>query len=321
MRSTRSDDPHISAVREFNRFYTQKIGVLRGGLLDTDYTLTEVRVLYEIAHRQRPLASDLVRDLALDAGYLSRILAKFARRGWLKRERSGDDARKAHLHLTAKGRAAFQSLDVRARDEIGTLLSPLPPEKQLQLQGHLQNVQSLLGTQPAVNRELVLREHRPGDMGWIVQKHGALYAEEYGWNGEFEALVAEICAGFLRELDPSGERCWIAERDGMPVGCIMLVRHSRTVAKLRLLLVDPSQRGMGVGNALVEACLGFAREAGYRKVTLWTQSILTAARKLYEAHGFRKVESHAHQSFGAKLVAETWDLDLERNGRTRVVRT
>jgi len=317
---TRSADPHISAVREFNRFYTQKIGVLRGGLLDSDYTLTEVRVLYEIAHRQRPLASDLVRDLALDAGYLSRILAKFARRGWLKRERSGDDARKAHLHLTAKGKTIFQSLDVRARDEIGELLAPLPPEKQLQLQGHLQNVQSLLGAQPAANRELVLREHRPGDMGWIVQKHGALYAQEYGWNGEFEALVAEICAKFLREADPSGERCWIAERDGLPVGCIMLVRHSRTVAKLRLLLVDPSQRGMGVGNALVEGCLTFAREAGYRKVTLWTQSILVAARKLYEAHGFHKVRSQAHESFGAKLVAETWDLTLERNARSRVER-
>ncbi|HKS56087.1 MAG TPA: bifunctional helix-turn-helix transcriptional regulator/GNAT family N-acetyltransferase [Steroidobacteraceae bacterium] len=311
MRSSRSTEPHISAVREFNRFYTQKIGVLGGGLLDSAYTLTEVRVLYEIAHRQRPLASDLVRDLALDAGYLSRILAKFARRGWLKRERSGDDARKAHLHLTAKGRATFQSLDVRARDEIGTMLAPLQPEQQLKLQGHLQNVQSLLGAQPAPNRELTLREHRPGDMGWIVQKHGALYAQEYGWNGEFEALVAEICAKFLRELDPSGERCWIAERAGLPVGCIMLVRHSRTVAKLRLLLVDPSQRGMGVGNALVEACLAFAREAGYRKVTLWTQSILNAARKLYEAHGFRKVAAEAHESFGAKLVAETWDLDLQ----------
>ena len=323
MRNSRSADPHVSAVREFNRFYTQRIGVLRGGLLDSDYTLTEVRVLYEIAHRQRPLASDLVRDLALDAGYLSRILAKFARRGWLKRERSGDDARKAHLHLTAKGRATFQSLDVRAREEISTMLAPLPPEKQLKLQGHLQNVQSLLGAQPAPSRALTLREHRPGDMGWIVQKHGALYAQEYGWNGEFEALVAEICAKFLREVDPKGERCWIAERDGMPVGCIMLVRHSRTIAKLRLLLVDPSQRGMGVGNALVEACLAFAREAGYRKVTLWTQSILAAARKLYEAHGFRKVDSHSHESFGAKLVAETWDLDFprERIARTRVERT
>lgn len=311
MPSVRAAAQHISAVREFNRFYTQKIGVLGGGLLDSDCTLTEVRVLYEIAHRERPLASDLVRDLALDAGYLSRILAKFARRGWLKRERSGEDARKAHLHLTAKGRAAFAPLDARARDEIGALLAPLPPEQRLKLQGHLQNVQSLLGAQPARSGDLVLREHRPGDMGWIVQKHGALYAEEYGWNGEFEALVAEICAKFLRELEPAGERCWIAERDSVAVGCIMLVRHSRTVAKLRLLLVDPSQRGLGVGNALVAECLAFARAAGYRKVTLWTQSILSAARKLYEVHGFTKVASEPHESFGAKLVAETWELDLQ----------
>jgi DNA-binding MarR family transcriptional regulator/N-acetylglutamate synthase-like GNAT family acetyltransferase len=303
-------DPHISAVWEFNRFYTQKIGVLGAGLLDSDYTLTEVRVLYEIAHRQRPLASDLVRELGLDAGYLSRILAKFVRRGWLRRERSGDDARKAHLHLTTKGKAAFQSLDVRAREEIGALLAPLPREEQVKLQGHLQNVQSLLGAAPARTDALQLREHRPGDIGWIVQKHGELYAQEYGWNTDFEALVAEIGAKFLRELDPVAERCWIAERNGARVGCIMLVRHSRTVAKLRLLLVDPSQRGLGVGNALVKECLAFARAAGYRKVTLWTQSILSAARKLYEGHGFRKVAAEPHESFGAKLVAETWELDL-----------
>jgi DNA-binding MarR family transcriptional regulator/N-acetylglutamate synthase-like GNAT family acetyltransferase len=312
MPSARTADQHISAVREFNRFYTQKIGVLRGGLLDSDCTLTEVRVLYEVAHRQRPLASDLVRDLTLDAGYLSRILAKFVRRGWLKRERSGEDARKAHLHLTAKGKATFRALDVRSRDEIGALLAPLPPEQQVKLQGHLQNVQSLLGAQGATScdGDLRLREHRPGDMGWIVQQHGELYAQEYGWNTDFEALVAEICAKFLRELDPAGERCWIAERNGTRVGCIMLVRHSRTIAKLRLLLVDPSQRGMGVGNKLVEECLAFARAAGYRKVTLWTQSILAAARKLYEGHGFRKVAAERHESFGANLVAETWELDL-----------
>ena len=308
--SQRAAAPHISAIREFNRFYTQKIGVLGAGLLDSDYTLTEVRVLYEVAHRERPLASDLVRDLGLDAGYLSRILAKFARRGWLKRERSGEDARKAHLHLTAKGKAAFQSLEARARTEIGELLAPLPREAQVELQGHLQNVQSLLGAAPARTDALQLREHRPGDIGWIVQKHGELYAQEYGWNTDFEALVAEICAKFLRELAPAVERCWIAERNGIRVGCIMLVRHSRTVAKLRLLLVDPSQRGLGVGNALVSECLAFARAAGYRKVTLWTQSILTAARKLYEGHGFRKVAAEAHESFGAKLVAETWDLEL-----------
>ncbi len=313
MPSVRAADQHISAVREFNRFYTQKIGVLRAGLLDTDYTLTEVRVLYEIAHRQRPLASDLVRDLALDAGYLSRILAKFVRRGWLKRERSGEDARKSHLHLTAKGRATMQALDVRSRDEIGALLAPLPREQQVKLQGHLHNVQSLLGTQPARSGDLLLREHGPGDMGWIVQQHGELYAQEYGWNTDFEALVAEICAKFLRELDRTCERCWIAERNGIRVGCIMLVRHSRTIAKLRLLLVDPSQRGMGVGNKLVEECLAFARAAGYRKITLWTQSILSAARKLYEGHGFRKVAAAPHESFGAKLVAETWELDLHRD--------
>src|SRR5262245_5142114 len=252
MSNARAAAPHISAVREFNRFYTQKIGVLGAGLLDSDYTLTEVRVLYEIAHRERPLASDLVRDLGLDAGYLSRILAKFSRRGWLQRERSGEDARKAHLHLTAKGKAAFQSLDARARTEIGELLAPLPREEQVKLQGHLQNVQSLLGAAPARADALQLREHRPGDIGWIVQKHGELYAQEYGWNTDFEALVAEICAKFLREFDSTGEHCWIAERNGIRVGCIMLVRHSRTIAKLRLLLVDPSQRGMGVGNRLVE---------------------------------------------------------------------
>ena len=306
----RAAERHISAIREFNRFYTQKIGVLRDGLLDSNYTLTEVRVLYEIAHRQRLLASDLVRDLALDAGYLSRILAKFARRGWLKRERSGEDARKSHLHLTSKGKAAFESLDVRARHEMGALLAPLPPAEQVKLQGHLQSVQSLLRAQGAAPGELTLREHRAGDIGWIIQKHGELYAQEYGWTTDFEALVAEICAKFLRELDRARERCWIAERNGAAVGCIMLVQHSRTVAKLRLLLVDPSQRGLGVGNALVKECLAFARAAGYRKVTLWTQSILSAARKLYEGHGFRKIASEPHESFGAKLVAETWELDL-----------
>jgi DNA-binding MarR family transcriptional regulator/N-acetylglutamate synthase-like GNAT family acetyltransferase len=303
-------DRHISAIREFNRFYTQKIGVLRDGVYDSGYTLTEVRVLYEIAHRSGALASDLAHDLALDAGYLSRILAKFVRRGWLKRERSGDDARKSHLHLTAKGRVAFKALDARSRQEMGGLLASLSPEKQARLQGHLQGVQSLLGAQPVPSGDLTLRPHRAGDMGWIVQMHGECYTREYGWNTDFEALVAEICAKFLRDLDPACERCWIAERNGIAVGCIMLVRHSRTVAKLRLLLVDASQRGMGVGNRLIQEFLAFARAAGYRKVTLWTQSILFAARKLYEGHGFRKVASEPHESFGAKLVGETWELDL-----------
>jgi DNA-binding MarR family transcriptional regulator/N-acetylglutamate synthase-like GNAT family acetyltransferase len=308
----RSSGQHIRTLREFNRFYTQKIGVLGEGLLESGYPLTEVRVLYEIANRSRPLANDLVRDLALDPGYLSRILARFSRRGWLKRERVSEDGRKATLHLTSKGRAVFQSLDSRSREEVRGLLAPLSAEKQVRLQGHLQNVQALLDAPSAATHQLVLREHRAGDIGWVVQKHGELYAQEYGWNTEFEALVAEIGAKFLRDFDPSGERCWIAERDGVSVGCIMLVRHSRSVAKLRLLLVDPSQRGMGVGNQLVTECLRFAREAGYRKVTLWTQSVLTSARKIYEAHGFRRAASEAHDSFGAKLVAETWELNLPR---------
>jgi DNA-binding MarR family transcriptional regulator/GNAT superfamily N-acetyltransferase len=297
-------------MREFNRFYTQRIGVLKDGFLGTDCTLTEGRVLYEIAQRERPLASDLTRDLALDPGYLSRILTKFARRGWLKRERSDQDARKALLHLTTKGRAAFHALDRRSQREMGGLLAPLTADRQAKLQGHLQNVQTLLGLRASTAGDLTLREHRPGDIGWIVQQHGLLYAQEYGWNSEFEALVAEICAKFLRKFDPGGERCWIAERGGAPVGCIMLVRHSRTVAKLRLLLVDPSQRGLGVGAKLVEECVAFARACGYRKVTLWTQSMLTAARRLYEANGFELVASEPHESFGAKLVGETWELKI-----------
>jgi DNA-binding MarR family transcriptional regulator/GNAT superfamily N-acetyltransferase len=310
MPAARVVDQRISSMREFNRFYTQRIGVLRDGFLGSDCTLTEGRVLYELANRERPLASDLTRDLALDPGYLSRILTKFARRGWLKRERSAQDARKALLHLTAKGRAAFESLDRRSHKEIGGLLAPLPPERQAKLQGHLENVQALLGTPSPRTGDLTLRTHGPGDIGWIVQQHGLLYANEFGWNSEFEALVADICAKFLRNFDSSGERCWIAERGDVPVGCIMLVRHSRNVAKLRLLLVDPSQRGLGVGAKLVEECMEFARAAGYRKVTLWTQSILTAARRLYEANGFKLVASEPHESFGAKLVGETWECVL-----------
>jgi DNA-binding MarR family transcriptional regulator/GNAT superfamily N-acetyltransferase len=303
----------IDTVRAFNRFYTQKIGVLGDGLLDSDYSLTEVRVLYEIAHREDALAIDLVRDLGLDAGYLSRILARFQARGWLTRKRSHADARKSLLRLTPRGRREFASLDVRAKEEIGRLLAPLPSEQQAKLQGHLEHVQALLGASQERDAAVTLRQHQPGDMGWIVHKHGLLYAQEYGWNEQFEALVAEICGKFLRSFDPSGERCWIAERDGAPVGCVMLVRRSRTVAKLRLLLVDPSQRGRGVGERLVDECLQFAREAGYRKIVLWTQSILTGARRIYEAKGFRLASSQPHESFGAKLIAETWELDLDKN--------
>lgn len=317
MGEVRCVDERIDAVRAFNRFYTQKIGVLGAGLLESKYTLTEVRVLHEIANREGPLASDLVRDLGLDAGYLSRILAAFQQRGWIRRERSQADARKSHLRLTAKGAKVFGSLDGRARDQIRDLLEPLSSEQQQQLQEHLRSVEALLGRARPTAAEVTLREHGPGDMGWIVQRHGLLYAREHGWGREFEALVAEICAGFLRNFDPSGERCWIAERNGMPVGCVMLVRHAHTVAKLRLLIVEPSERGAGTGRKLVAECVEFARRAGYRTLTLWTQSVLTAARRVYESAGFRLVNSEPHASFGTELIGETWELCLRetKSGR------
>jgi DNA-binding MarR family transcriptional regulator/GNAT superfamily N-acetyltransferase len=300
----------IDALRAFNRFYTRKIGVLGSGLLDSRYPLTEVRVLYEIAHRDRPLAADLVRELELDAGYLSRILATFDRRGWLKRTPCTSDARKTYLSLTAKGRKASAELERRSRDYVAELLAPLDPDRQLSLQVHLLQVQALLEPGERAVPDLTLRQHRAGDIGWIVQRHGAIYAAEYGFDCEFEALVAEICAGFLRNYDPQRERCWIAERGGVPVGTIMLVRHSEEIAKLRLLLVEASERGRGVGRTLVSECVHFARATGYRTLTLWTQSILATARRTYEAHGFRLVESKPHRSFGVDLIGETWELDL-----------
>ena len=301
---------HISTVREFNRFYTQKIGVLGAGLLDTGHTLSEARVLYEIANRQDVLANDLVRDLGLDAGYLSRILAKFQQRAWIKRERSTQDARKSHLRLTAKGRKAFAVLDRRSCDEVRELLMPLPASDQQRLQSHLQGITTLLNRAPANAGEVSLREHRPGDMGWIVHRHGVLYSEQFGWTMEFEGLVAGICAAFIANFDAERERCWIAERNGAPVGCIMLVKQSSAVAKLRLLLVEPSERGKGVGGMLVDECVSFARAAGYSSMTLWTQSMLTSARHLYETAGFQLVKSEPHRSFGADLVGETWELPL-----------
>jgi DNA-binding MarR family transcriptional regulator/GNAT superfamily N-acetyltransferase len=304
----------IDSVRAFNRFYTQRIGVLGAGLLHSKYTLTELRVLYEIGTRESPSATDLVRDLGLDPGYLSRILATFEKRGWLKRVRSKEDARKSFLRLTESGRKVRSEFERRSREEIAVLLEPLDPEQQMQLQGHLESVQALMGRAPrrseAAGASITLREHRPGDIGWIIQMHGRLYEQEFGWGAAFEALVAEIGASFLRNFDPERERCWIAERDGVRVGSVMLVRHTNSIAKLRLLLVDPSQRGMGIGKQLVAECIRFAREVGYRKITLWTQSILRAARRIYEEQGFELVKTEPHDVFGVKLVGETWELKL-----------
>jgi DNA-binding MarR family transcriptional regulator/GNAT superfamily N-acetyltransferase len=301
----------IADIRQFNRFYTRTIGVLGNNLLGGDYSLSEVRVLYEIANGEDVMAADLVRALGMDFGYVSRILAQFEKRGWLKRERSEDDGRKSHLLLTAKGRKAFASVNQQARDEVAKLLEPLPWHQQLQLQAHLRQVQSLLSPQPATPA-VRLRTHRAGDMGWIIQRHGALYEKEYGFNSDFEALVAEICAKFLREYDPGSERCWIAELGDTPVGTIMLVRGPEGIGKLRLLLVEDSARGHGVGRMLVQECVSFARQAGYKGMTLWTQSNLLAARKLYVAAGFTLTKSEPHNSFGQSLVGETWTLQFEQ---------
>jgi len=299
----------IADVRRFNRFYTRTIGALGENLLG-GVSLSEARVLYEIVHGSKLVAADLVKLVGVDFGYLSRILALFEKRGWIKRERSATDARKSHILLTAKGRKAYESLNQEARDEVAKLLEPLPLPQQQQLQAHLRQVQSLLAAEVAPTA--ILRTHRAGDMGWIIQRHGAVYEKEYGFNSEFEALVAEICAKFLREYHPAAERCWIAELGGVPVGTVMLVRACEGVAKLRLLLVEDSARGHGVGRMLVEACVNFARQAGYRSMTLWTQSNLIAARKLYQSVGFECVGSETHTSFGPSLIAETWTLQLDR---------
>ncbi len=300
----------VDEVRRFNRFYTRRIGVLREGLLASPFSLTEVRVLYELAHRQQPTAVELARELGLDSGYLSRLLRGFARRGWLRRERSPRDGRRALLSLTARGRRAFAPLETRARKEVAAQLQTLSGAQQARLLDAMRGIEELMAAPHANAAPYVLRAPHPGDLGWVVERHGALYAGEYGYDVEFEGLVAEIVAHFVRHFDARRERCWIAERQGERLGCIFLVKKTATIAKLRLLLVEPAARGLGVGKRLVEECVRFARQAGYRKITLWTQSDLYAARHIYRRAGFRRVHEERHRSFGKNLVAETWDLDL-----------
>ena len=300
----------IDAVRRFNRFYTRKIGVLHEGLLESAFSLAEVRVLYEIFHRSNPTATELARDLDLDAGYLSRILRGFKSRGFLTKKTSDADGRQSYLALTQKGRAAFSPLDMKARLEVAAMLERLPPGAQARLVAAMRDIEELLGARHSERSAIILREHQPGDMGTVVERHGALYAREYGYDAEFEALVADIVAHFLRNFDPKRERCWIAERDGEFLGSVFLVKKNATVAKLRLLLVEPRARGLGLGKKLVEECVKFARQAGYKKVTLWTQADLYAARAIYAKAGFKRVRSEAHHSFGKDLVAETWELKL-----------
>lgn len=308
--SSREHDRRIAAVRRFNRFYTQKIGVLEEGLLRSPFSLAEARVLYELAQRETATASEIGRDLALDAGYLSRILRGFAKQGLIDKRASAADRRQSVLRLTRKGADAFAPLNARSHEQITAVLGTLSATGQRRLVEAMAAIETLLGAAPERRAPYVLRPHQPGDMGWVVQRHGALYTQEYGWDQTFEALVAEITAHFLRTYDAKHERCWIAEKDGANVGSVFLVRKSRSVAKLRLLLVEPSARGMGIGARLVDECMGFARQCGYRKLTLWTQSILLPARHIYAAAGFRKVAEERHRSFGADLVGETWDLSL-----------
>lgn len=300
----------IAHVRRFNRLYTQRIGVLQEGLLDSPYTLTEVRVLYEIAHRDGVGASELVAGLGLDPGYLSRILKRFEQEKLVTRRADSTDARRRSLHLTAAGRRAFAPLDARSQQQVAASLDALDAPRRERLLGAMRTIEDALAAAPKPS-EVVLRTHRPGDIGWVVQRHGELYSREYGYDERFEAIVAGIVADFLRHLDPARERAWIAERDGRRLGSIFLVAKSRTVAKLRLLLVEPEARGLGLGRRLVEACIDFARAAGYRGIVLWTQSELDAARHIYTATGFRKTGEAGHEDFSRPgVVAETWELKL-----------
>ena len=303
-------DGRVAAVRRFNRLYTKQIGLLHDGYLESPFSLTEVRVLYELAHREKPTATELGRDLGVDAGYLSRILRGFEGRGLIHRMPSQSDGRQTLLALTAKGRKAFAPLQARSQEEIGAMLGRLSPAEQQRVLQAMQTLEDLLGAQRGQKAPYLLRPHQPGDMGWVVHRHGVVYAQEYGWDERFEALVASIVAKFIERYDPKKERAWIAEKDGEIVGSVFLVKQSTTVAQLRLLLVEPKARGLGIGARLVDECVRFARHAGYRKITLWTNSVLRAARRIYQAAGFRLVGKERHQSFGHDLVGETWDLPL-----------
>lgn len=315
--STRGSGEYIAAVRRFNRFYTRWLGLLDEHHLASGFTLTEVRVLYELAHRRECSATELARELALDAGYLSRIVTKFAARKLLDKRAVASDARQSLLSLSAAGRRAFAPLQRGTEKQLALLLANLSPAHKRELVAAMQRIEALLSppdSQTALQKAaapFILREPRVGDIGWVAHAQGKLYAEEYGWDQTFEALVAEIAARFVQRFDPAHERCWIAEREGQVIGSVFLVKKSPRVAQLRLLYVDPTARGLGLGARLVDECLRFAREKGYRRMTLWTNDVLSAARRIYQARGFVLVKEERHDSFGKKgLVGQNWDLDL-----------
>jgi len=303
------DPGDVKLLRAFNRTYTRRIGVLTP-YLDSPLSLTEVRILYELAHHGPCTAADLARDLGLDAGYLSRVLRRFGQQGWIARETHAGDARRKQLALTPAGWAAFEPLQQRSREQMAALLATLAPDGRARLIAALRTAQGLLEPAAPTSRTAVLRDPRPGDMGWVVQQHGEQYAREFGWDNKFEALVAEIVAGMIRTHDPTWERGWIAELDGERVGSVFVVRKSPTEAQLRLLLLTPAARGLGLGGRLTDECIAFARAKGYARLVLWTNANLLAARAIYAQRGFQLTDSEPHHSFGHDLVGEHWTLAL-----------
>jgi DNA-binding MarR family transcriptional regulator/GNAT superfamily N-acetyltransferase len=305
----------VSAIRQFNRFYTRQLGLLDAHHLQSPLSLGEARVLYEIATGSSPLASDIATTLGLDRGYLSRIVASFVRRGLVGRKKSDSDGRQSPLHLTAKGAKLFAGLQRNANSQVASLLSMLQPDGQDQLITSMQVIQRTLENSPGSEPKITLRAHRPGDIGWVIERHGVIYTGEYDWDERFEALVAGIASKFLAHNDPKRERCWIAEMDGARVGCVFLVERSKTIAQLRLLLVEPSARGHGIGQRLVAECIAFAKKAGYSRMRLWTNDVLISARKIYQAAGFRLIEEEHHSSWGKPLTSQTWEMHLSQPAR------
>ncbi|MFX1369027.1 MAG: GNAT family N-acetyltransferase [Promethearchaeota archaeon] len=301
---------HIHNIRRFNRFYTKRIGLLNKGLLRTRFTLSQARVIFELAQKNQTTSSDIAKNLGMDPSYLSRILSAFQNEGLIERERSDIDSRQWMLKLTARGKEAFLELDGRASDEIRNMLECLSSEDQYRLLNAMSTIESVLEPNSDLASSFLIRPHRAGDIGWIIHRHGVIYTEEYGWNETFEALTAEILAKFIENSDMKRERIWIAERDGETVGSVMIVDAGDQVAQLRLLLVEPKARGMGIGRKLIEECIDFSRRNGYGKIKLWTQSNLHAARHLYLKYGFELVEEKPHRSFGHDLMAEIWELQL-----------
>ena len=305
-----SDAKVIAEVRRFNRLYTRQLGLLDRHLLDSAFTLTEARVLYELAQRKSTIATKIAADLVLDLGYLSRVLKRFERRRYIKRERASADTRKYHISLTALGRERFLPLDRAARTQIATLIAPLPTARRHELVDSMRVVEDLLANRAVEPKSYQLRGLRPGDIGWITHRQAILYQQEYGWDISYEVLVAEILTGFVKAFDPKSENAWIAEQEQKIVGSVLLVRAPGNVARLRLLYVEPSARGMGIGRRLVDECIAFARTQGYETLTLWTNDVLVSARRIYQAAGFRLMKEEPHHSFGKDLTGQTWDLDL-----------